>query len=189
MKHSRRSTRCKYRSPKEKKKSLTLHSIARYTEDYTHLDRCTPSLPDPSQTEVSVTEIYRNLESPRHYYATVADSIPDPRTARVPSTQSMQNMHPLERQPSPIQRRASLVAMQQPGSSDQHISASEPRVFPGLVHQRHRRTSERRKSHGTDDGHGTGSEMSSSFHLEPVTTRMRVKEDDPIVEVKDQESE
>lgn len=99
----------------------------------------------------------------------------------------MQDMHPLEKQPSPIQRRASLVAMhqQQPGSSDQHISASEPRVFPGLVHQRHRRTSERRRSHGTDDA---GSEMSSSFHLEPGMGRLKVKEDDVIDEVREKES-
>lgn len=98
----------------------------------------------------------------------------------------MGNMQQLEKQPSPIQRRASLVAMHQgqPGSSDQHISASEPRVFPGLVHQRHRRTSERRRSHGTEDG----SEMSGSFHLEPVMERLKVKEDDVISEVKEKES-
>ena len=93
-------------------------------------------------------------------------------------------MHPLERQPSPIQRRASLV--QAPlGSSDQHISAAEPRVFPGLVHERHRRTSTRRRSHGTDDGHGTGSEMSSSLHLEPPISKMRIKDDEQIPEADD----
>lgn len=172
------------------------YSIARYTNDYSHFDRCTPSLPDPTQKEANVTEIYRSLESPRYYYSTVAeshhaivpDSIPDPKTARIPSTRSMQDMHPLEKQPSPIQRKASIVAMQQPGTGDQHISASEPRAYPGFVHERHRRTSVRRRSHGTDDGLGTGSEMSSSFQLEPMTARMKVKEDDTIAEVKDQES-
>lgn len=145
-----------------------------------------------------MTEIYKSLESPRYYYSTVADmhyatnvadSIPDPKTARVPSTRSMQEMHPLEKQPSPIQRKASIVAMQQPGpGGDQHISASEPRAYPGFLHERHRRTSIRRRSHGTDDGLGTGSEMSSSLQLEPMMSRVKVKEDDAIAEVKDQES-
>lgn len=134
-------------------------------------------LPDPGQTMAEVTELYKSLESPRQYYATVADPIPDPKTARVPSTRSMQDMHPLEKQASPMQRKASLAALRQPGAGDQHISANEPRVFPGLVHERHRRTSVRRKSHGTDDGHGTGSEMSSSFYLEPAMMKMRVEED------------
>lgn len=143
-----------------------------------------------------MTEIYRNLESPRYYYSTVAessyvtvaDSIPDPKTARIPSTRSMQDMHPLEKQPSPIQRKASIVAMQQPGTGDQHILASEPRAYPGFLHERHRRTSIRRRSHGTDDGLGTGSEMSSSIQLDPMLSKMKMTEDDAIAEVKDQES-
>jgi len=128
--------------------------------------------------EAAVTELYRNLESPRQYYNTVADSIPDPKTARVPSSLSMKDMgmHNVERQTSPIQRRASLVSAPL-ASSNQHISATEPRAFPGLLHDRHRRQSTRRKSQGTDDGHGTGSEMSSSFHLEPAMMKMKIKED------------
>ena len=155
---------------------LTQNSIARYTNDYSHLDRHTPVFPDPTNHDAPVTDLYRSLESPRQYYATVADSIPDPKTARVPSTRNLQEMHPVEKQPSPIQRRASIV--QQPaGASDQHISAAEPKAFPGLVHERHRRQS-RRKSHGTDDGHATGSEMSSSFHLDPSMMKMRIEEDE-----------
>jgi len=163
-----------------------LASIARYTEDYSHLDRCTPVFPDPTTNEAAVTELYRNLESPRQYYNTVADSIPDLKTARVPSSLSMKDMGmpQIEKQTSPIQRRASLV--QTPlVSSDQHISAAEPRAFPGLVHELHRRQSTRRRSHGTDDGHGTGSEMSSSFQLEPAMMKMRMKEDNQIAEADD----
>ncbi|KAK5941367.1 AMP deaminase [Knufia obscura] len=160
--------------------------IARYTEDYSHLDRCTPIFPDPATDEAAVTELYRNMESPRQYYNTVADSIPDPKTARVPSSLSMKDMgmQPLEKQPSPIQRKASIL--QNPAaSSNQHISAAEPRAFPGLVHERHRRQSTRRKSQGTDDGHGTGSEMSSSLQLEPAMMRMKIKEDSQIAEAED----
>lgn len=142
--------------------------------------------PDPTKTEAAVTELYRNLESPRQYYATVADSIPDPKTARVPSSRSMQDMQPLERQPSPLQRRASII-QPPPGASDQHISAAEPRAFPGVHHERHRRQSMRRKSLGTDDGQATGSEMSSSLHLEPAITKMKIKDDDQIAEVDDSE--
>ncbi|KAK5088019.1 AMP deaminase [Lithohypha guttulata] len=150
--------------------------IAKYTEDYSHFDRHTPVFPDPTQQDAPVTELYRSLESPRQYYATVADSIPDPRTARIPSSKSIQDLQSLDRQPSPLQRRASIIQPQVVGS-DQHISASEPRVFPGLVHERHRRQSTRRRSqNGTDDGHGTGSEMSSSFHLEPAMMKMKIKE-------------
>ena len=144
--------------------------------------------PDPSTNTASVTELYKNLESPRQYYNTVADSIPDPKTARVPSSLSMKEMgmHAVEKQSSSLQHKASFV--QSPlTSSDQHISASEPRAFPGVVHERHRRQSARRRSHGTDDGHGTGSEMSSSFQLEPAMMRMRMKEDSQIAEVDDSE--
>lgn len=151
--------------------------MARYTEDYTHLDRCTPVFPDPSTNEPSVQELYKTLESPRHYYESVADSIPDPRTARVPSTMSMQDMQPGGKPPSPIQRKASLVQTAPLATSDSLISATEPRAFPGLLHERHRRASTRRRSQGTDDGHVTGSEMSSSFQLEPAMMRMKVSED------------
>lgn len=160
-------------------------SIARYTEDYTHLDRHTPVFPDPNTNDAPVTELYRSLESPRQYYATVADSIPDPKKARAPASKSTQDMAQLERQPSPIQRRASIV--QQPNAtSDTYISAAEPRAFAGIIHERHRRQS-RRKSIGTDDGGVTGSEMSASFHLEPAMMKMQVKEDE--AEVNDSEQD
>lgn len=141
--------------------------------------------PDPNINEAPVTELYRALESPRQYYATVADSIPDPKKARAPASKSTQDMQQLERQPSPIQRRASIV--QQPNtSSDQYISAAEPRAFAGIIHERHRRQS-RRKSQGTDDGGITGSEMSASFHLEPAMMKMQVKENDTTAEADDSE--
>lgn len=162
---------------------LTFHSIARYTEDYTHLDRHTPVFPDPNTSDAPVTELYRSLESPRQYYATVADSIPDPKKARVPASKSTQDMAQLERQPSPIQRRASIV-QQNNTTSDQYISASEPRAFAGIVHERHRRQS-RRKSQGTDDGAITGSEMSASFHLEPAMMKMSIKESETTPEAGD----
>lgn len=145
-------------------------------------------MPDPTSSDIPVAELYKNLESPRQYYASVADSIPDPKTARTPSTRSMQDLHPLTKQPSPIQRRASIVLSQMPQhSSDHHISAHEPRAFPGIVHERHRRTSVRRKSHGTDDGHATGSEMSSSLQMEPGLAKQRIKEQVSLKEVEDSE--
>lgn len=153
-------------------------SIAKYTEDYTHLDRHTPIFPDPTNQEASVTSLYKSLESPKQYYATVADSIPDPKTARIPTQRSIQDFQTLDRQPSPIQRRASVVFPQTVGN-DQHISAAEPRAFPGLMMERHRRESTRRKNStgGTDDGHPPGSDMSASFHLEPALMKMKIKEE------------
>lgn len=89
---------------------------------------------------------------------------------------SFHDVNSFEKQPSPIQRRASLV--QTPlGVGDQHISAAEPRGFPGVVHGISRRTT-RRRSHGTDDEHGTESEMSSSFQLEPAMMKMKLKDDE-----------
>lgn len=65
---------------------------------------------------------------------------------------------------------------------DPHISGHEPRAFPGLVHERQRRMSMGRRSHGTDDGQGTESEMSSSLHMEPGMAKMRLREDQEIAE-------
>lgn len=142
------------------------NSIARYTEDYTHLDRCTPQLPDPSTSDASVQDLYKALESPRQFYATTQT---DSRLGRTPSALSMRyttqqekissthpqqqqqqqqvTAEPLVRTTSPIQRKASTLfqthAQSPIPTADTHISADLPKAFPGLHHQRHRRRSTR----------------------------------------------
>lgn len=184
-------------------------SIAKYTPDYVHLERCTPSLPETllksipsvsdgsnysvnhvgqnnytSSTSIAMNEIYRALESPKRYYSTVADSIQPAQTARLPSQRPLsrdvhdegQNAQPAGGvtsgehvgRTSPQRQRtlsrssttlgapalplslsnSSLTAPTAEFSGDAHINASEPRVFPGLVHQRERRRSLRTGSSG-----------------------------------------
>lgn len=172
---------------------LTRNSIARYTEDYTHLDRCTPQLPDPSTSDASVQDLYKALESPRQFYATTqADS----RLVRTASGLSMRyttqqekqsspqqqytfssqsTTEPLARTTSPIQRKASSLFSQTQApiqTADAHISADLPKAFPGLHHERHRRRSTRQNrgmsvgtNSGINNGTGTDTEDGLGGHL------------------------
>ena len=108
------------------------------------------------------------------YYASVADSIPDPKTARVPISKSTTDMEPLQQQRSPQRNRASsrsAVHMMSPSEQAQlavgHMSANQPRVFPGMVHERARRDSLRVSTSDRDMG-----------TLGPALAKMAVKEQD-----------
>jgi hypothetical protein len=57
---------------------------------------------------------------------------------------------------------------------DPHISAHEPRAFPGLMRERARRQSLRLSTSGSD---GTAPDMSSSAHLVPALAKMSVTEE------------
>jgi hypothetical protein len=152
--------------------------VAKYTADYSHLERCTPTLPNPYDTSIAPEEVYKSLESPKHYYATVADSIPSAQAARLPQARSAPDMEPLYKQASPQRQRGmsrtGSIVMQPNGSAlDPHISAHEPRAFPGLMHERARRQSLRISS-GSD---GTAPDMGSSAHLVPALAKMSVREE------------
>jgi hypothetical protein len=57
---------------------------------------------------------------------------------------------------------------------DPHISAHEPRAFPGLMHERARRQSLRVSTSGSD---GTAPDLSASAHLVPALAKMSVREE------------
>ncbi len=59
-------------------------------------------------------------------------------------------------------------------SHDPHISAQEPRAFPGIAHQRERRRSLRMSTSGSD---GTAPDLSSSQNLDPGLAKLAVRED------------
>ena len=113
-----------------------------------------------------VDEAYKVLESPRQYYATVADSIPPPQAARAPTEPSSPQRN------RTLSRTSTRLVPTQSHPSDTHISAHEPRAFPGVVHERERR---RISTSGSDT---TAPEMSASAHFESSLARMSVKEDD-----------
>jgi AMP deaminase len=146
--------------------------IARYTQDYHHYDRCTPDLPDLSDATTPVDETYtKALESPRQYYATVADSIPPAQAARerereaafqsrsnstatfqVPTHAGQGNISPTRpRRTSSINNLFPVTSNIVSHPADAHISGHETRTFPGLVHQRERRKSLRVGSGSTDE--------------------------------------
>lgn len=162
---------------------LIVRSVAKYTADYSHLERCTPTLPNPYDTTIPPDEVYKALESPRHFYATVADSIPPAQAARIPHALSTPDMEPLYKQTSPQRQRAmsrtGSVVMSANGApvgpiGDPHISAHEPRAFPGLMRERARRLSLRPSTSGSD---GTAPDLSSSAHLVPALAKMSVTEE------------
>ena len=118
-------------------------------------------------------EVYKVLESPKQYYATVADSIPPPQQARVPNARSTPNVEQLSNSP-PRLRKASTQIYPVTSPTDNHISGSEPRIFPGIAHQRERRHSLRKSISGSD---GTAPDLSSSQQLEPAMWKLRERGD------------
>ncbi|ETN37127.1 AMP deaminase [Cyphellophora europaea CBS 101466] len=147
--------------------------IAKYTKDYTHLERCTPSIPEPDDPSASMSEVYKVLESPKQYYATVADSIPPAQQARVPNAKSSSNVETLSSSP-PRLRKASTQLYAVTSPTDPHISGHEPRVFPGIAYQRERRHSLRKSISGSE---GTAPDLSSSQQLEPALAKLQERED------------
>lgn len=164
----------------------TSHSIAKYTSDYTHLERCTPSIPEPDSPYTSMSDLYKVLESPKQYYATVADSIPPAQQARVPPSggkattpgATTSTAEQLFSTSPPSHRRKTSTQLHHPPAvtsptTDPHISGHEPRAFPGIAHQRERRRSLRKSVSGSE---GTADWMSSSQQLEPALGKLKERE-------------
>lgn len=171
MRHLKRSTHCKSTIKCRMTSKLTcISSIAKYTGDDCHLNRCDPGLPDPE------TPIETVFGSPKMFYATVADSIPDAKAARVPISKSSNDLEPLHLQTSPQQRnRASsrsasnmmMSASEQAQLALGHLSANQPRMFPGMIHERARRNSLKVSTGERDLG-----------TLGPALAKMAVREED-----------
>ncbi|RMD39919.1 hypothetical protein DV735_g5207, partial [Chaetothyriales sp. CBS 134920] len=170
--------------------------IAKYTQDYTHLERCTPSIPQRSdEPGTPLSDAYRSLESPKAYYASMADNIlpppalPPAQTARVPpysivrrpSRSSHSNEAPLSLfsagSPPRLRKTSGHGHYQQQAatavtiSPDPLISGSEPRAWPG-VHHRERTRSMRTRSTSDSDGG-----MGSSGLLEMGLAKMKVSKE------------
>lgn len=171
-------------------------SIAKYTSDYSHLERCTPSIPEPDDPSVPMDEVYKVLESPKQYYATVADSIPPAQLARIPTTTKNNNnnnnkmsnsVESLSNSP-PRLRKASTQLQAITSPTDPHISGHEPKFFPGVAHQRERRRSLRKSISGGSDG--TAPDLSSSQQLvEPGLAKLREKGEGRVDSEEEEEEE
>jgi hypothetical protein len=121
-------------------------------------------------------EVYKVLESPKQYYATVADSIPPAQQARVPTGKATPSAEQLSSSP-PRLRKASTQIYPVTSPTDTHISGHEPRAFPGIAHQRERRRSMRKSISGSE---GTAPDLSSSQQLEPALWKLKEKEDNAL---------
>lgn len=150
-------------------------------------------MPDPTDPSTPTGEVYKAFESPRQYYATVADSIPPAQMARAPpeAPDRSHDFAALTRTMSPRDRRGSRGSrssvlsktMSHPeydssnmGLQNLHISASEPKVFPGLVHENTRRNSLRPSGSGSVHEGSVSDRMSSSQQMEPAMGKIRYSE-------------
>lgn len=157
------------------------YSIAKYTTDYTHLDRCNPSIVDPTDPTTPIAE-RQTVESPRQYFNTVADSIPEPQSARQLPSRSSNHAESLSGSPKRSRTSSTAITPLASRTSDGHISGYEPRFFPGAVHQRERRKSIRASLSGSD--HGV-QDVNSSLQLEPGLAKMTVREDSELAQLED----
>ncbi|RMZ75099.1 hypothetical protein DV738_g5654, partial [Chaetothyriales sp. CBS 135597] len=161
--------------------------IAKYTQDYTHLERCTPSIPQRTdEPGTPLSDAYKSLESPKTYYASMSDTVlpppalPPAQAARIPphslvrrpsrSSHSNEAPHSFFSPGSPPRLRKTSTQshyQQQAINPDPHISGSEPRAWPGVHHRvRTRSTS------GSDAG------MGSSGLLEMGLAKMKLSREE-----------
>ena len=148
-------------------------SIAKYTSDYTHLERCTPSIPEPEDANTPMEEVFKVLESPKQYYATVADSIPPAQQARIPTSNAnkMSNsIESLSSSPPRLRKASTQIYAMTGGDHNTHISGHEPRAFPGAAFQRERRRSIRKGSISASDG---TADLSTSQQLDSGLAKVK----------------
>jgi hypothetical protein len=143
-------------------------SIARYTGDYSHFQKFNPSIPEPVDPETPIEEIFG---SPKRYFEQVADSIPPPQSSRIPVAKSTTDIEGLQK-PSSRNRTTSRASMTMPpGAADP--ASTEPRMFPGVLHENERRRSRRISTSG-------GSEVASSEIITPALATLAVKEQEEV---------
>lgn len=162
--------------------------MAKYTQDYSHLERCTPSLPDPYDQTTPLREVYKTLESPRQWFNSVSDSIPPVGSARNPDGQfKSQDFAPLTQSPkrertfsrsSTLSKTQSHTENESSNLADLHISGSEPKAFPGVMHEREKRRNSTRYSvsGSVHEGSVASDRMSASQHMEPGMGKYRYNE-------------
>ena len=123
---------------------------------------------DSDNPKMPIAAIYRTLESPRQYYDTIADGLPPAQPQRLPTPQTASDIlgnNPVVQEStsgsqnrtnpgshSPVQHQRHRAYSRNSNSfltsagpapyvGNGHIDASEPRAFPGAVHERERRRS------------------------------------------------
>lgn len=125
----------------------TIESIAKYTGDYTHCQRFDPNIPQTTDVERLIEEI---IGSPKRYFEQVADSIPPAQSSRNPGAKSTTDIEGLQKLPS-RDRTASRASMIMLPATGDPVS-TEPRMFPGILHEKERRRSRPISSSGGSKG-------------------------------------
>jgi hypothetical protein len=151
-----------------KRQADLFQSIAKYTGDYSHFQKFNPSIPEPLDEETPIEEI---VGSPKRYFEQLADSIPPVQNSRIPVAKSMTDMDGLQKLPSRNRAtsRASMTIL--PGAADP--VSTEPRMFPGILHENERRRSRRISNSG-------GSEGASTETITPALAKLSVKEQEEV---------
>lgn len=143
-------------------------SIAKYTGDYSHFQKFNPSLPEPIDPQTPIEEVFG---TPKRYFEQVADSIPPPQSSRIPAARSTTDMDGL-RKPSGRSRTTSRASMSIHPVATDHV-LTEPRMFPGILHENERRRSRRISGSG-------GPEIASAETITPGLARLAVREQEEV---------
>lgn len=145
-----------------------LRSIAKYTGDYSHFQKFNPSIPGPIDPETPIEEVFG---TPKRYFEQVADSIPPAQSSRIPAARSTTDMEGLQKLPSRkrTMSRASMTML--PAAADP--VSTEPRMFPGILHEKERRRSRRVSTSGWSEG-------TSTETMTPGLAKLSVKEQEEV---------
>ena len=125
-------------------------SIAKYTGDYSHFQKHNPSIPEPVDPETPIEEIFG---PPKRYFEQVADSIPPVQNSRIPGARSTTEMDGLQKVAVRSRTTSRASVTMHPAGADP--VSTEPKMFPGILHENERRRSRRLSSSGASDGAST----------------------------------
>lgn len=142
--------------------------IAKYTGDYSHYQKFNPSIPEPVNPGTPIQEI---ISSPKRYFEQVADSIPPALNNRIPGARSMTDIEGLQKLPSRNRTTSRLSMSMLPAAADPALP--EPKMFPGILHDKEKRRSRQVSSAG-------GSETVSTETTKPVLAKLAAQEQEEV---------
>jgi hypothetical protein len=109
------------------------------------------------------------LGCPKRYFEQVADSIPPAQTSRIANPKQTTDPEEMVKEAGRNKMASLTSATKLPIAADP--GSIEPRIFPGIIHEKERKRSRRISSAG-------GSEGSGSLAMTPAMARLAVKESD-----------
>lgn len=147
-------------------------SIAKYTGDYSHLQKFNPIIPEPFDPDTQMEEIFG---SAKQYFEQVADSMSPPQSNRLPGARSTGDMEGLQKVTSRHSAPSRASTMMLPLMEDSPVD--EPRIFPGILHETEKRRSRRISTAGFTSSEADGASMDT---ITPGLASLAVTEQEEI---------